>query len=502
LGTAFNLRAAERQLEIMKEMGVNALRTSHNMPAPELLDLCDRMGILVMDESFDCWKAGKTPNDYGLLYDDWHARDLRALVRRDRNHPSVIQWSIGNEILELRRPEGPRMAKHLSMVVKSEDTTRTTIAGSNYGEAGFNGFQNSVDVYGQNYYLGIYDRFAKQNPNKSIIGSETSSCVSSRGEYFFPVSNKRNEGRGRFQVSSYDLYSPGWGYAPDDQFKYLERNPFVAGEFVWTGFDYIGEPTPFNSDITNLLNFTDAKEKAAMEEELKTMKKIKSPSRSSYFGIVDLCGFKKDRFYLYQAHWRPEVPVVHILPHWTWPERVGQNTPVHVYTSGTEVELFLNGVSLGKKSLEKEMYRLRWDSVLYQPGELKAVAYKNGQKWAEKIVKTAGAASVIEASADRSSIKADGLDLSYITVKINDASGTLVPQANNLIKFEVSGAGELVATDNGNSISYESFFSKERKAYNGMALVIVRAKEGQTGKIVVKATSDGLKDALVEIEAK
>jgi beta-galactosidase len=499
LGSAFNTRAAERQLQILKEMGFNALRTSHNMPAPELLDLCDQMGILVMDESFDCWKKGKTKNDYGLLFDDWHARDLRAEVHRDRNHPSIIEWSIGNEVRELNSPEGPAMAAHLTAIVNGEDPTRPTVVGSNSTRAPFNGIQNGVGVYGQNYNIAIYPQIHAANPTKPIVASETSSCVSSRGEYVFPVSNNKADGRGPFQVSSYDLYAPGWAISPDPQFKALEENPFVAGEYVWTGMDYLGEPTPFNSDVTNLLNFSDPNDRAKMEAELKSIGKIKSPSRSSYFGIVDLAGFKKDRFYLYQAHWLPELPMAHLLPHWNWAERIGLNTPVHVYTSGDEAELFLNGKSLGRKKKGAFEYRIRWDSVLYQPGVLKVIAYKNGKKWAEDVQKTTGAASYLKLSADRKVIKDDGLDLSFITVAVTDKDGLMVPRSNNLIKFEISGPGEIVGVDNGDATNFESFLAKEHKAFNGLALVIVRSKPGEAGAIKLKAISEGLSASTIQI---
>jgi len=499
LGSAFNTRAAQRQLEILKEMGCNALRTSHNMPAPELLDLCDQMGILVMDESFDCWRKGKTKNDYGLLFDDWHARDLRAEVHRDRNHPSIIEWSIGNEVRELNMSEGPALAAHLTSIVNSEDPTRPTVVGSNSTKAAFSGLQKGVGVYGQNYYTTIYSQFKTENPTIPMVASETSSCVSSRGEYVFPVTNNKAEGRGRFQVSSYDLYAPSWAYSPDVQFKALDENPFVAGEYVWTGMDYLGEPTPFNGDVTNLLNVNDPTEKAKMDTELKALGKIKSPSRSSYFGIVDLAGFKKDRFYIYQAHWRPELPMAHILPHWNWAERVGQITPVHVYTSGDEAELFLNGKSLGMKKKEALEYRIRWDSVVYQPGVLKVVAYKNGKKWAEDLVKTTDVASKLTLKADREVIKDDGTDLSFITVTIADKDGLQVPRSNNLVKFEVSGPGEIVGVDNGDATSFESFLGKEHQAYNGLALVIIRSKAGEVGTIKLKAVSEGLTASSIEI---
>ncbi|MDP4291256.1 MAG: DUF4982 domain-containing protein, partial [Bacteroidota bacterium] len=326
-----------------------------------------------------------------------------------------------------------------------------------------------------------------------------SSCVSSRGEYYFPVSNNKAEGRGRFQVSSYDLYAPGWAYSPDVQFKALDENPFMAGEFVWTGMDYLGEPTPFNNDLTNLLNVSDPTEKAKMEAELKTLGKIRTPSRSSYFGIVDLAGFKKDRFYDYQAHWRPELPMAHILPHWNWSERVGQITPVHVYTSGDEAELFLNGKSLGRKKKGPLEYRICWDSVVYQPGVLKVIAYKDGKKWAEDIQKTSGPAAKLTLQADRNVIKNDGLDLSFVTVTIADKDGLLVPRSNNLVQFEISGPGEIVGVDNGDATSFESFKAKEHKAFNGLALVIVRSKPGQPGVIQLKAKSAGLADSSIQI---
>ncbi len=500
LGAAFNIRAAERQLEIMKEMGVNALRTSHNMPAPELLDLCDRMGILVMDESFDCWKKGKNKNDYNLLWDDWHEADLRAEIRRDRNHPSVFMWSIGNEVLELTDAvAGPAIAAELTAIGHEEDPTRPTTLGSHRSAANSNGIAKGVDVMGLNYQSGNYAGFRELNPTIPVIASETSSCLSSRGEYFFPVSEEKTKGFFDFQVSSYDIYSAEWAYRPDQGFAALDKNPFVGGEFVWTGFDYLGEPTPYNKDVTNLLNFETEAGRAEMQRQLNELGKIQVPSRSSYFGIVDLAGFKKDRFYLYQSRWRPDLPMVHILPHWNWPGREGQATPVHVYTSGDEAELFLNGQSLGRKKKEPHQYRLRWDDVVYAPGELKAVAYKNGRQWAESFMKTTGPAAKLTMQADRSKITADGKDLSFVKVTIADKNGQLVPRSKNLMKFEISGPGEIVAVDNGDATSFEPFQASERKAYNGLALVIVRTKPGQSGEITLRARSEGLEAAEVKI---
>ena len=501
LGTAINPRALERQVQLLQEMGCNAIRTSHNPPAPELLEICDRLGMLVMDEAFDCWRTGKRPNDYHLLFDDWAEKDLRALVRRDRNHPSVILWSIGNEIPEQGAPEGWKLAAHLAGIVREEDRSRPITSACSYLDAGYNGFQTALDVLGYNYKPNEYKPFHAQHPEIPVLGSETASCISSRGEYFFPVSDDKAGGRANFQVSSYDLCAPRWAWPPDVEFRGLDGATFAAGEFVWTGFDYLGEPTPYNSDSSILLNFSDPEEQAKMAKELKALGKITVPSRSSYFGILDLAGFKKDRFFIYQARWRPDFAMVHILPHWNWPERVGQATPVFIYTSGDEAELFLNGRSLGRKKLEPLQYRLRWDDVKYQPGELKAVAYKHGQKWAEDVVKTTGAAARISLAADRSTLKADGLDLAFVTVTVADADGLQVPRAGNLVKFALSGPGEIVAVDNGDATSFESFQAQEHRAYNGLALVVVRTKAGEPGAITLKAQSDGLAPAEIGLQS-
>ena len=500
LGTATNIRALERQIEILKEMGVNAIRTSHNPPSPELLDLADRMGILILDEAFDAWTGSKRKNDYSTLFKDWHEKDMRAFIRRDRNHPSVILWSIGNEIRE-QRPEGHPVAIMLAKIVHDEDPTRLVTAAANGGDSAYNGFQKTVDVFGFNYKPQEYAKFHGLEPNKPIISTESASTVSSRGEYYFPVSDDKAKGGWNHQVSSYDLYAPRWATPPDVEFAGQDKTPAVGGEFVWTGFDYLGEPTPYDNDTATLLNFTDPTEQAAAAATVKAGGKIKSPSRSSYFGIVDLCGFKKDRFYIYQAHWRPDLPMAHILPDWNWPDRVGQVTPVHVYTSGDEAELFLNGKSLGRKKLAEFQYRFRWDDVVYQAGELRVVAYKDGKKWAEDVVKTTDAASQITTTADHANIKADGSDLSFITVRITDKNGLTVPRMKNRIKFEIAGPGEIVAVDNGDATDLESFQSTNRRAYNGMALVIIRSIKGRSGKITLKASAAGLKASVVSISA-
>jgi beta-galactosidase len=502
LGSAINTRGLQRQIEILKEFGCNAIRTSHNPPSPELVNLCDRMGMLVMDEFSDCWSQDKTPGDYHILFPDWHEKDLRALVRRDRNHPSVILWSIGNEIPEQGNPLGAQEAKALTAIVHEEDTTRPTTFACSDTNGGYNGYQDGVDVFGYNYKPFEYAKFHKTHPNKPLFGSETSSCISSRGVYVFPVAPGKKGGEENFQMSSYDLYAPPWATPPDWEFAGQDKNPFVCGEFVWTGFDYMGEPTPYNSDMSNLLNFHTDAEKAEAQKELAALGKIQVPSRSSYFGIVDLAGFKKDRFYIYQAHWRPDFPMAHILPHWNWPERIGQVTPVHVYTSGDEAELFLNGKSLGRKKKGQYEYRLRWDDVVYQPGELHVVAYKNGQKWAEDTVKTTGPAAKVALQADRSTIKADGQDLSYVTVSIADKDGLMVPRSMNLVQFDVTGPAEIAAVDNGDATSHQSFQGHQITAFNGLALVILRGKPGVPGPVVLHAKSDGLAPADVAIRTE
>ena len=498
LGSAINTSALRRQLTILKEMGCNSLRTSHNPPAPELLELADQMGFLVWDEAFDCWKHGKKEKDYNKLYEEWHEKDLKAMVHRDRNHPSVFIWSIGNEVMDQRNVE---MTKHLSDIVRGEDPTRPVSNGYNDPDRAREvGAVVGVDIMGVNYFFGQQPKWDAdpRYANKPTLGSETSSCVTSRGEYFFGTEYKD------WQISSYDHAKPDWGCTPDDQFRTNARYPNLLGEYVWTGFDYLGEPTPYNSDETNLLNFrNDPAKRAELEKKMEELHKNAPPSRSSYFGIVDLCGFPKDRFYLYQAHWRPDLPMAHILPHWNWSERLDSITPINVYTSGDEAELFLNGKSLGKKAKKVgEDFRLVWDKVRYQPGTVKVIAYKNGKLWATDEVKTTGDAAMLNLSADRNAITPDGADLAYITVKVQDKDGLTVPQSHPLIKFDIEGPGEIVATDNGDPTSFVPFQSHEREAFNGMALVIVKAKKGSQGMFKVKALSNGLAMGEVILKVK
>jgi beta-galactosidase len=487
LGAAVNRRALERQLEILKRMGTNAIRTSHNPPAPDLLELADRMGFLVMDEAFDMWGRPKVKNGHGKYFAEWGERDLRDMIRRDRNHPSVVMWSIGNEILEQADPEGWKVARRLTDICHEEDKTRPTTAGFNQIESAIrNKLADQVDIPGFNYGERQYAKIVGEHPSWTVVAAETASCVSSRGVYHLPIENY--EKHDSLQITSYDVIAPGWAYCPDVEFARLEAVPSVLGEFVWTGFDYLGEPTPYF-----------AWNKPRDEKDW--------PSRSSYFGIVDLAGFPKDRYYLYQSHWT-KAPMVHVLPHWSWAGREGQEIPVIAYTNAEAVELLLNGRSLGRKKKGEPYvlpvnqkvssdlrfttkYRLVWQ-VPYQPGTLEAVAYTAGKPVARSAVKTAGAPARIALVPDRSRIKADGEDLSFITVRVEDKDGHLVPNADNLVRFTIEGKGSLAAVDNGNPASVESFQATHRNAFSGLALAIVRSRRGEPGAIEVKAESEGL----------
>ena len=433
-----------------------------------------------------------------MIFDDWHEADLRSFIRRDRNHPSVIAWSFGNEVGEqYSAEEGAAVAKELHDIVHEEDSSRPATASMNYAKPDMP-FPKNLDIISLNYQgegirdapayahlKGIrtpplYPAFQKAFPDKLIVSSETASALSTRGTYVFPVteaisapvSDSTGGDPKNAYVSSYELYTAQFGASPDKVFASQDKHPFVAGEFVWSGWDYLGEPTPYYS------------------------------ARSSYCGIIDLAGFKKDRFYLYQSRWRPELPMAHILPHWNWPDRIGQITPVHVFSSGDEAELFLNGTSLGRKKKGQYEYRFRWDSVTYQPGGLTVVAYKNGKRWATDKVQTTGPAAKLELIPDSILITADGKDLSFITVRVLDANGLLVPDAKNSIVFEVSGNGVLLATDNGDPADLVSFASPERKACSGLALVSVTGKLGAPGIITVTAKSQGLVTAQVVITSK
>lgn len=503
LGSAVNYRATQRQLEIMKSMGVNAIRTSHNPPSPEQLAICDKMGILVQVEAFDEWKIGKVENGYHKFWDEWHETDLRDMIKRDRNHPSVVMWSIGNEVIEQQKELGGEIAKQLTEICHDEDPTRPVTAGfNNYPQSVNNGLADAIDLVGFNYKPTQYDNVIDKNPNFIVYGAETASTVSSRGVYHLPLENyDRHES---LQVSSYDIISPPWAYPPDFETYAQETMPRSLGEFVWTGFDYLGEPTPYNGRD----NETHGKWGGDW------------PSRSSYFGIVDLCGFPKDRYYYYQSRWTDE-PMVHILPHWNWENTPHKEIPVYCYTNCDEAELFLNGKSLGKKvmgvnktTIPSEFnwwkkpqttwdspYRLNWN-VTYEPGELKVIAYKDGKAVAEKKIVTAGKPHHLELIPDRAEIDADGNDLSFVTVRIVDKDGNFCPLADNLINFEVSGSGTIAAVGNGNAATTEPFQANYRKAFNGLCMLIIKSKRNEIGGIKIIASSEDLKSDITTVISK
>lgn len=469
LGSALNDRALERQLQILKAMGCNAIRTSHNPPAPELLDLCDKMGFLVMDEAFDCWNIGKTKYDFHRYFRKWHKTELRYMVMRDRNHPSVILWSIGNEIPEQGTPNGGAIARGLSRIVKTYDTTRlVTSALSNVAVADVTGYARALDVVGINYSIGQYDKQKKQYPNRLYIASETTSAVASRGVYHMPASKLIYKTDDK-QCSAYDNCWVPWGASAEQGWAEVKKRDFMSGLFVWTGFDYIGEPTPYNY-----------------------------PAVSSYFGIIDLCGFPKDPYYLYQSQWTSQ-PVLHLLPHWNW--HTGDSVDVLAFTNCDEVKLYLNNQPVGNRSFANtDKMHLSW-KVAFAPGTLKAEGYKNGKLVKTDEVKTAGPAARIELIADSTTIKSDGRDISFVTVKVTDANGIMVPDADNLIEFSIEGEGKIAGVDNGNSISLEAHKANQRKAFSGMCLVMVQST-GKPGAIKLKASSAGLTSQQLVVTAK
>ncbi len=479
LGAAINTRALERQLEMLKAMGCNGIRTSHNPPAPELLDLCDRMGFIVMDEAFDMWKIKKTEFDYHLDYDQWHRRDLEDMVRRDRNHPSIFIWSIGNEIMEQWDSTGTAMAQENAAIVRSLDTTRPITSACNDPQPhNFIVRSDALDLIGYNYRQNDFPDFPNRFPGKKFIGSETTSALATRGGYDMPSDSIRRwpirwdlpftTGNADFTCSAYDNCSTPWGSTHEESWKVIKKYDFLSGLYIWTGWDYLGEPTPYSW-----------------------------PARSSYFGIIDLAGFPKDAFYFYQSEWT-DKPVLHIFPYWNWNE--GDSIDVWAYTNYDEVELFLNDQSLGKKQKTADDFKLVW-RVPFAPGTVKAIAQANGKEPLIKEIKTAGKPAKIMLEADRSQIKADGCDLSFITVKVLDQEGTLVPRADNLINFEIQGEGAIAGVDNGHQISHEPFKANYRKAFNGMCLIVVQSKE-KAGTITLKATSAELTAATVVIDCR
>ena len=623
LGAAFYTRSMERQLEIMRDMGCNAIRTSHNPPAPELLELCDRMGLVVWDECFDKWDSTADRVRGEPPLEEHAQRQLRNLVLRDRNHPSVVLWSIGNEIGNQpydREGKSPQRVKMLRDIVRKYDDTRPVGIGCHIPNTADQPILDSLDVTGWNYAR-RYENMRRKYPAKPLIYSESASTLSTRGFYELPLPNSKTEYSKQKQVDSYDHNAAAWSDIPDAEFDLMERDRFVAGEFVWTGFDYLGEPTPFTQE-----------------------------ARSSYFGIVDLCGIPKDRFYLYRSHWRPETTTVHLLPHWNWPGNEGKNVPVYVYTNGDRAELFLNGTSLGMRrkgeprsqapdlargkpvtassvqtsdghvasnandddsatrwcaadgsvdqwwqvdlgaetsfaylaiQFEREAkyygyeiktsndastwttvatkqtsrtprwggprrqfhdavgrgryvrivftgllnsswasicqfgvyperiespyyavvdkYRLRWLDVPYEPGELKAVAYKGDQRIGEAVVRTAGEPAALRLTPDRSEMAGTGQDLSYILVEAVDADGNLCPLAHNLIQFDVQGPAAIAGVGNGNPLSLEPFQANSRQLFYGKAMLIVRARKGGIGEVRVAAESAGMQSKSVQL---
>lgn len=480
LGAAINTRALERQLEILKAMGCNGIRTSHNPPALELLDLCDKMGFIVMDEAFDMWKKQKNPFDYHLDWDAWHKRDLEDMILRDRNHPSIFIWSIGNEIPEQWDSTGVAIAKELAGIVRNLDTTRPITSACNDPQPHNNIIKSgALDLIGYNYHHQIFQDFLKTYPGQKFIATETVSGLATRGAYDMPSDSIRRwpiawdkpftTGNADYTCSAYDNVSAPWGSTQEETWKVIKKYDFLSGQFIWTGFDYIGEPTPYPW-----------------------------PAKSSYFGIIDLAGFPKDVYYMYQSEWTTK-DVLHIFPHWNWEK--GKTVDVWAYyNNADEVELFLNGKSLGVKKKSGDDLHVSW-RIAYEPGTLKAVSRKNGKEVLTREIKTAGKAARLILSADRSSIKADGTDLSFVTVKVVDAEGNVVPNADNLVTFKVAGDAKIVGVDNGNPISHEPFKASYRKAFNGLCLAVLQSGE-KTGKVTLTATSEGLEKASVDIELK
>ncbi len=480
LGAAVNRSAIRHQLTMLKNMGCDAVRTTHNMPAPELVELCDEMGFMVMVENFDEWDEAKCANGYHRFFNDWAERDMINMLHHFRNNPSVVMWSIGNEVPSQWSEAGYKVATFLQDICHREDPTRPVTCGMDQIDAVLNnGFAAVLDVPGFNYRAHRYVEGYGKLPQKVLLGSETSSTVSSRGVYKFPVERRATAIHEDHQSSSYDVEYCGWSNIPDEDFALAEDYPWEMGQFVWTGFDYLGEPTPYDTD-----NW---------------------PSHSSVFGIIDLASLPKDRYYLYRSLWNEESPTLHVLPHWTWPDRVGQVTPVFVYTSYPSAEIFINGKSQGVRtkndSTLMERFRLMWHDVAYEPGEITVVAYReDGTEAARKTTRTASEASRIELVPARKSITADGKDLMYVTVKITDKDGNLSPADSRKVSFEVSGAGSFRAVANGDPTCLELFHEPSMHAFSGMLTVIVQSTDNP-GTITLKATAEGVESAVLKFKS-
>ena len=479
LGAAVNKAALIRQIRTMKDMGCDAIRTAHNMPSTWQMEVCDSMGMMVMAESFDMWIYPKCKNGYALNFKDWADKDIENLVLNHRNHPSIVMWSIGNEIPEQWSEEGRNISKHLQDLCHKFDPTRPVTQGMDRAEDALkSGFAQVMDVPGFNYRVHKYDNNIKQLPKGFLLGSETASTVSSRGVYKFPVEASDSKTYADGQCSSYDVEYCPWSNLPDDDWRMQDDRDYTIGEFVWTGYDYLGEPSPYDEYW---------------------------PSRSSYFGICDLAGLPKDRYYLYRSHWRKDDATLHVLPHWTFPGREGETTPVYCYTSWPSAELFVNGKSQGRilknPNTRLDRYRLRWNNVKYEPGEIKVVAYDyDGTVKGEKIIRTAGAPARIVLKADRNSISSKGEDLSFVTVSVVDKNGTPCPTATNNMKFNVSGAGKFRAACNGDATSLVAFNSTEMPLFSGELVVVVEGLRHGTAMLGVSA--DGLPMATLPIEVE
>ena len=495
LGAAVNEAAMRRQIRTMQDMGVNAIRTSHNMPAPEFVRLCDEMGMPVMAESFDCWAQAKVPNGYNLDFNEWHERDLTNLLHQFRNSPSVIMWSIGNEVPEQPSLDGAKLAYRLQEICHREDPTRPVTNGMDNPLGVLkSGMATTLDIPGFNYRPFLYDSAHKVLPQGFLLGSETCSTVSSRGVYKFPVVRKSMAKYPDHQSSGYDVEHCGWSNLPEDDFIRQEDHDWSMGEFIWTGIDYLGEPTPYYSDW---------------------------PSHSSLFGAVDLAGLPKDRFYLYRSHWKKDAETLHILPHWTWPGREGEVTPIFVYTNYPEAELFINGKSQGRQRKDRSIkiedtenedsqkaftrqkrYRLMWMDTKYEPGEVKVVAYDDtGKAVATQTVRTAGRAHHLELSADRTTISPDGKDISFVTVRVVDKDGNLVPDDGRLLNFKVTGAGSFRAAASGNPASLDAFHLPRHHAFSGQLVALVQSAE-RAGEAVLTVSAKGLPSASIRIQVK
>lgn len=482
LGAAINVAALRHQLTLLKEMGCDAIRTSHNMPAPKLVELCDEMGFMMMLEPFDEWDIAKCDNGYHRFFNEWAEKDMVNMLRQYRNNPCVVMWSIGNEVPTQWSPEGYKVAKFLQDICHREDPTRPVTCGMDQVKSVLaNGFAAMLDIPGLNYRAHLYDEAYERLPQNIILGSETSSTVSSRGVYKFPVERKAGAMYDDHQSSSYDLEYCNWSNIPDIDFARAEDHEWTIGQFVWTGFDYLGEPSPYDTNAW--------------------------PNHSSMFGIIDLASIPKDRYYLYRSVWNKEAETLHILPHWNWEGREGEKTPVFVYTNYPSAELFINGKSYGRQTKHKNgtvenRYRLMWHDAVYQPGEVRVVAYdEQGNPVAEKTVRTAGKPHHIELVTDRSSLQADGKDLAYVTLRIVDKDGNLCPNDGRLVSFKVKGAGKYRASANGDPTCLDLFHKPEMHAFGGMLTVIVQSGE-KTGEIELQATAKGIKTGTIRIPVK